>query len=60
MEEEGKVPVPLQPGTPYYIYSDGGKPAYWHAGRNASQTQPLKMVVVLISDKWQPTTNFEK
>lgn len=60
MEEEGKAPIRLQPGSPYYIYSDAHKPAYWHAGRNASQTQPLKMFVVLISDKGQPITNFDK
>jgi quercetin dioxygenase-like cupin family protein len=60
MEEEGKAPIPLQPGTPYYIYSAAQKPAYWHAGRNASQAQPLKMFVVLISDKGQPITNFDK
>jgi uncharacterized cupin superfamily protein len=60
MEEEGKAPVALQPGTPYYIYSAADKAAYWHAGRNASQTEPLKMFVVLISDKGQPITNFDK
>ncbi len=60
MEEEGNAPISLQPGTPYYIYSDASKPAYWHSGRNSSQTRSLKMFVVLISDKGQPITIFDK
>ena len=60
MEEDGRPPIPLTPGTPYYIYSSSDKPAYWHAGRNGSTTEPLKLLVVLIGDKGQLITNFEK
>jgi len=60
MEEDGKPPIPLSPGTPYYIYSSSEKPAYWRAGRNTSNAEPLKLLVVLIGDKGQPITNFEK
>lgn len=59
MLEVGKPPMLLQPGTPYYIYSEAGKPAYWHGQKNTSKSKPLKMVVVLIGDKGQPITRFE-
>jgi len=58
--EDGKAPMALRPGTPYYVYSAAGAPAYWHWEKNTSTTQPLKMVVVLVGDRGEPITRFEK
>ena len=60
VEEEGRARIPLPAGAPYYVHSEAGKPAYWHVTGNASATLPLKMVVVLIADKGQPITHFDK
>lgn len=54
MEEVGKPPVAMKPGVPIYFYSSPDKPSYVHEARNVSTTEPMKLLVVLITDKGQP------
>ncbi len=54
MEEVGKPPVAMKPGVPIYFYSSPDKPSYVHEARNVSTTEPMKLLVVLITDKSQP------
>jgi quercetin dioxygenase-like cupin family protein len=60
VEEDGKPTLHLNPGVTYYIHTLSVKPDSWHSVWNTSQTQPLKTLVVLINDKGQPGTVFEK
>ena len=60
VEEDGKPTLSLKPGVSYYIHTSSEKPASWHSVWNTSKTQPLKTLVVLINDKTQPHTVFEK
>ena len=60
VEEDGNPTRHLKPGVSYYIYSSPEKPAPWHSVWNTSKTQPLKTLVVLINDKGQKGTVFEK
>ena len=54
MEEVGKPPVDLKPGVGIYFLSDPNKPSYVHEARNLSNTDGMKLLVVLITDKGQP------
>jgi hypothetical protein len=54
MEEVGKPPVEMKPGVAIYFKSDPKKPAYVHEGRNVSQAEGMKLLVVLITEKGQP------
>ena len=54
MEEVGKPPVEMKSGVAIYFKSDPKKPAYVHEGRNVSQTEGMKLLVVLITEKGQP------
>ena len=60
MEEDGKPTRPLSPGVSNYIYSSPEQPAPWHSVWNTSKTEPLKTLVVLINNKDQKSTVFEK
>ena len=54
IEEAGKPPVDLKPGVGVYFRSDPAKPTYVHEGINLSQTNSLKLVTTLITEKGQP------
>ncbi|MBI3780710.1 MAG: cupin domain-containing protein [candidate division NC10 bacterium] len=54
MEEVGKLPVDMKPGVAFYFLSSPDKPSYVHEARNLSTTEPMKLLVVLITDKGQP------
>ena len=54
MEEHGKPPIPMKPGMALHYASPPEKAVYIHEARNTSDTAPLKMVTVLITDKGQP------
>lgn len=60
VEEDGSSTRHLKPGISYYIHSSPEKPAPWHSVWNTSKTEPLKTLVVLINDKGQKGTVFEK
>ena len=54
LEEEGKPPLTLKPGVFFYLRSSSEKAEYVHAAKNTSTTDPLKILVVLITEKGQP------
>lgn len=54
MQEVGKPPVEMKPGVSIYFRSDPTKPAYVHEGLNVSNTDGMKLLVVLITEKGQP------
>ena len=54
MQEVGKPPVEMKPGVAIYFKSDPKKPAYVHEGTNLSQTEGMKLLAVLITEKGQP------
>lgn len=54
MEEVGKPPVEMKPGVGLYFLSDPHKPTYVHEARNLSNTEGMKLLVVLVTDKGQP------
>jgi quercetin dioxygenase-like cupin family protein len=54
MEEHGKPPITMKPGMALHYASPPEKAAYIHEARNTSDTAPLKMVTVLITEKGQP------
>jgi quercetin dioxygenase-like cupin family protein len=54
MEEVGKPPVEMKPGVGFFFLSDPHKPTYVHEARNLSNTNGMKLLVVLITDKGQP------
>ena len=60
VEQDDKPTLHLSPGASYYIHSPSATPASWHSVWNTSTTEPLKTLVVLINDKGQPATVFEK
>jgi quercetin dioxygenase-like cupin family protein len=60
VEQDDKPTLHLSPGASYYIHSPSATPASWHSVWNTSTTEPLKTLVVLINDKGQPATIFEK
>jgi hypothetical protein len=44
----------MKPGVSIYFKSDPKKPAYVHEGVNVSQSEGMKLLVVLITEKGQP------
>jgi quercetin dioxygenase-like cupin family protein len=54
MQEVGKAPMEMKPGVSIYFKSDPTKPAYVHEGVNVSNTEGMKLLVVLITEKGQP------
>ena len=54
MEEVGKPPVELKPDVGLFFRSDPQKPTYVHAAKNLSNTDRMKLLVVLVTDKGQP------
>jgi len=60
MEQDDKPNLHLSPGVSYSIHSPSVTPDSWHSVWNTSKTQPLKTLVVLINDKGQPGTIFDK
>jgi quercetin dioxygenase-like cupin family protein len=54
LEEDGKAPVALKAGVHFHLRSSSQKAEYVHAAKNTSATDPLKILVVLITDKGQP------
>ena len=54
MEEVGKPPVELKPGVGLFFRSDPQKPTYVHEAKNLSNTDRMKLLVVLVTDKGQP------
>jgi hypothetical protein len=54
MQEVGKSTVEMKPGVSIYFKSDPKKPAYVHEGVNVSQSEGMKLLVVLITEKGQP------
>ncbi len=53
MEEVGKPPVELKPGVGLFFRSDPQKPTYVHEAKNLSNTDRMKLLVVLVTDKGQ-------
>jgi quercetin dioxygenase-like cupin family protein len=51
IEKEGKPAVELKPGVPFYNFRSDV-----HEGRNLSQTEPMKLLVIYITDKGNPIT----
>lgn len=60
VEQDDKPTQHLSPGVTYYIHSPSVTPDSWHSVWNTSKTQPLKTLVVLINEKGQPGTVFDK
>ncbi len=54
MEEVGKPPVAMKPGVAFYFLSSPERPSYVHEATNLSNTDPMRLLVVLITDKGQP------
>jgi quercetin dioxygenase-like cupin family protein len=54
MQEVGKSTVEMKLGVSIYFKSDPKKPAYVHEGVNVSQSEGMKLLVVLITEKGQP------
>jgi quercetin dioxygenase-like cupin family protein len=54
LEEEGKPPFTLKPGAFFYLRSSSAKAEYVHAAKNVSTTHPLRILVVLTTEKGQP------
>ena len=54
MEEVGKAPVDMKPGVLLYFQSDPSNPAYVHEATNLSNTERMKLLVTLITEKGQP------
>ncbi len=54
MEEVGKPPVAMRPGVAFYFLSSPERPSYVHEARNLSITDPMRLLVVLITDTGQP------
>jgi quercetin dioxygenase-like cupin family protein len=54
LEEQGKPPITMKPGTALHYASPAEKAAYVHEAKNTSDTAPLKGLAVLITDKGQP------
>lgn len=54
MEEVGKPPVDMAPGTELYFQSDPKNPAYVHEAIDLGQGEGMKLLVVLITEKGQP------
>ena len=54
MEEVGKPPVEMKPGTELYFLSDPKNPSYVHEAIDLGQTEGMKLLVVLITEKGQP------
>jgi|APFre7841882724_1041349.scaffolds.fasta_scaffold02364_10 quercetin dioxygenase-like cupin family protein len=60
VEQDDRPTLHLSPGVSYYIHSPFLTPDSWHSVWNTSKTQTLKTLVVLINDKGQPGTVFDK
>jgi quercetin dioxygenase-like cupin family protein len=60
LEEDGKPERSLKPGIAYYAHTAPGHPAPWHSVWNTSETQPLRTLAILITDKGKPGTVFDK
>lgn len=60
VEQDDKPTLHLKPGASYYIHSPSATPDAWHSVWNTGKSEPLKTLVVLINDKGQPGTVFEK
>ena len=54
LEEQGKPPITMKPGMALHYASPAEKAAYIHEAKNTSDTAPLKLLAVLITDKGQP------
>jgi quercetin dioxygenase-like cupin family protein len=54
MEEVGKPPVDMTPGTALYFQSDPKNPAYAHEAIDLGGGEGMKLLVVLITEKGQP------
>ncbi|HEX9868616.1 MAG TPA: cupin domain-containing protein [Candidatus Tectomicrobia bacterium] len=54
LEEQGKPPITMKPGTALHYASPAEKAAYVHEAKNTSDTAPLKILAVLITEKGQP------
>ena len=54
MKEVGRPPVDLEPSVGIYFLSDPNKPSYVHEARNLSNTEGMKLLVVLLTDKGHP------
>jgi quercetin dioxygenase-like cupin family protein len=54
MEEAGKPPVEMTPGTELYFQSDPKNPSYVHEAIDLGTTEGMKLLVVLITEKGQP------
>ena len=54
MEEVGKPPVDMKPGTVLYFQSDPKNPSYVHEATDLGTTEGMKLLVILITEKGQP------
>ena len=54
MEEVGKPPAEMTPGTELYFQSDPKDPSYVHEAIDLGTTEGMKLLVVLITEKGQP------
>jgi quercetin dioxygenase-like cupin family protein len=54
LEEQGKPAITLKPGIALHYVSAAEKAAYVHEAKNTSDTAPLKVLAVLITEKGQP------
>ncbi len=54
IEEQGKPPITLKPGMALHYTLPAEKAAYVHEAKNTSNSAPLKMLVVLITEKGEP------
>ncbi len=53
MQEKGKPDVAIKPGVAFYLRSSSDRAEYVHEAKNTGTT-PIKLLVVLISDRGQP------
>jgi quercetin dioxygenase-like cupin family protein len=60
LEEEGKPPIAMKPGTALHYASPPEKAAYVHEAKNTSDSAPLKILAVLITEKGQPLVHDMK
>jgi quercetin dioxygenase-like cupin family protein len=54
MREAGKPAVEMKPGVVLYFQSDPKNPGYVHEATDLGQTEGMKLLVILITEKGQP------
>lgn len=60
IEQDGQMTRTLRPGTAYAIDDTADGEGAWHTVWNTDPSRPLKSLAVLVTEKGQPGTRFDK